>query len=460
MRRRSVFVASAFVLVVALLIGWVVTVALAASPPAAPTITAHPANPTTQTTAAFSFTDATAGVTFKCKLDSGSFSGCSSPVTYKKLADGSHVFSVEAVKSNLTSTPTNFTWTVDTAPPVIAFTFPVNGHTYTQTQYAAGCAGGPGICGTATDLTSVASVKLAVFQNSSHRWWNGSSFSSSTSVLVPTNGLASWRLPLANPAPSSYLVLAQASDGLGNTSPLTQYETFTVTASAPNNIAATAGTPQFRLINNAYTTALQATVTTAGNAPVSGAVVTFTAPASGATGAFASCSGGNPTVNSCVVTTNASGVATASTLTANGVAGAFTVSATTPTAANTANFSLINSANFTIHDPVGGVTPPLVPGASVRLNLQITNPNPTSITIEIGALTIGVHSTISGCGVGNFATTSNLVVLTIPGNTTVSLSSLTTSTNWPTLQMVETGHNQNACRIGSVTLTYGGSATG
>jgi hypothetical protein len=457
MRRRSVFVASAFALVVALVIGWVVSVALAASPPAAPTITGHPANPTTQTTATFSFTDSTAGVTFKCKLDSGSFSGCSSPVTYKKLADGSHAFSVEAIKSNLTSNATNFTWTVDTTPPVIAFTFPLNGHPYTQTQYAAGCAGGPGICGTATDLTSVASVKLAVFQNSSHRWWNGSSFSSNTSVLVPANGLASWRLPLANPAPSLYLVLAQTSDGLGNTSPLTQYESFTISASAPNNIAATAGTPQFRTINTAYATALKATVTTPANVPVAGAVVTFTAPASGATGTFASCSGGNPTVNTCVVTTNASGVATVSTFTANGVAGAFTVNATTPTAASAANFSLINSANFTIHDPVGGVTPPLVPGASVPLNLQITNPNPTSITIAIGDLTVAAHS---ACGDANFATTSNLVMLTIAGNSTVSLSSLTASTNWPKLQMVETGHNQNACRNTSVSLTYSGIATG
>jgi hypothetical protein len=458
--RRGLFVASAFVLVVAVLIGWIVT-ALAVSSPPAPLITSGPVGATKQTTATFNYFDTQSGVKFQCKLDNASFSSCANNgVTYKKLADGSHTFQVQALQGKNTSSPATRTWTVDTKPPVVAFTFPQNGHTYTQSAYATGCSGGPGICGTASDLTSVASVKLAIFQNSSHRWWNGSSFTANSAVIITATGTTSWRLPLANPAASSYIVFAQAADGLGNASQLSQYDVFTITASASNTIAATAGTPQFTKISTSYGTALEATVRTPANAPIAGVVVTFTAPASGATGTFASCAGGNPTLNSCVVTTNASGVATASTLTASSTTGSFSVNATTPVAPGSATFSLINSANFSILDPVGGITPPLVPGASVPLNLRINNPNPTSITIAIGGLTIAVHSTTGGCGDGNFAASSNLVALTIPGGSTVSLSSLTGSLNWPVLEMLETGHNQNACRNASVTLTYGGSATG
>jgi hypothetical protein len=49
-----------------------------------------------------------------------------------------------------------------------------------------------------------------------------------------------------------------------------------------------AGTPQSATINSAFATGLQATVKDAGNNPVSGVTVTFTAPGSGASGLFGS----------------------------------------------------------------------------------------------------------------------------------------------------------------------------
>ena len=48
------------------------------------------------------------------------------------------------------------------------------------------------------------------------------------------------------------------------------------------SVTATAGTPQSTAVNTAFGTALQATVRDAGNNPVSGVTVTFTAPGSGA----------------------------------------------------------------------------------------------------------------------------------------------------------------------------------
>ncbi len=86
--------------------------------PPAPSITATPANPTASTSASFSFTDTESGVTFVCQLDVGVAGPCTSPKTYAALTDGSHTFTVQAkdAAGNL-STPTSFTWTVDTTPP-------------------------------------------------------------------------------------------------------------------------------------------------------------------------------------------------------------------------------------------------------------------------------------------------------------------------------------------------------
>lgn len=106
-------------------------------------------------------------------------------------------------------------------------------------------------------------------------------------------------------------------------------------------ITATGGTPQTAAVSTAFSSKLQATVTTNGT-PTSGVTVTFTAPASGAGGTFAN---GTATTNA---TTNGSGVAKSSTFTANSTAGSYTVTATAPGATAPANFSLTNSAAPTL----------------------------------------------------------------------------------------------------------------
>jgi hypothetical protein len=106
---------------------------------------------------------------------------------------------------------------------------------------------------------------------------------------------------------------------------------------AGGSISATAGTPQSTTVNTAFVTALQAAVRDAGNNPLSGVTVTFTAPATGASAAF----GGSVTATAI---TNASGIATAPGLTANSQAGSFTVLATAAGAGVPASFSLTNTA--------------------------------------------------------------------------------------------------------------------
>lgn len=202
----------------ALGIGAVAFAAVKAPALEAPTIGSHPADPTNQTSASFSFGDATAGVAFRCSLDGATFAACTSPTTYAgPLAQGSHTFRVEAVSGSKPSSATSYSWTVDTTPPRIKLAFPLDKRVYGAAEWAAGCAGGAGVCGSAQDDSGVASVRVSVLQQSSGRWWNGSSFSASSETFLTATGTSEWRLALALPAPDgSYTVHVRASDALGN----------------------------------------------------------------------------------------------------------------------------------------------------------------------------------------------------------------------------------------------------
>jgi large repetitive protein len=98
-----------------------VTGALAAPTVAPPTITGSPANPTASTSAPFTFTGAPSGGSYQCSLDAAAFATCTSPKTYTGIATGTHTFRVSAVdKNNKMSDPASFTWTVDATPPTVS----------------------------------------------------------------------------------------------------------------------------------------------------------------------------------------------------------------------------------------------------------------------------------------------------------------------------------------------------
>jgi hypothetical protein len=82
-------------------------------------ISAGPEANTTATTASFTFAASEDGSTFACKLDGGSWSGCSSPKGYSSVSVGSHQFSVRATDAagNTDATPASDSWTVTAPPP-------------------------------------------------------------------------------------------------------------------------------------------------------------------------------------------------------------------------------------------------------------------------------------------------------------------------------------------------------
>lgn len=78
------------------------------------TITGGPSGTTNDTTPTFTFKSSESGGSFRCKVDGGSFSPCSSPKTTSTLGNGSHTFSVSAVDAagNADSSPAVRSFTV------------------------------------------------------------------------------------------------------------------------------------------------------------------------------------------------------------------------------------------------------------------------------------------------------------------------------------------------------------
>jgi hypothetical protein len=113
-RPRARLFLSAFIGVALVLVG--VQTAFSKPGLAAPTITNKPAAATTSTSATFTFTGPS-GATFKCSLDSSTFTACVSPKSYSALAQGTHTFAVKSVKGAAESSATSYTWTVDTTAP-------------------------------------------------------------------------------------------------------------------------------------------------------------------------------------------------------------------------------------------------------------------------------------------------------------------------------------------------------
>jgi len=98
------------------------TVEAATTPDTTPpqtTIVSGPSAKTTSTAASFAFSSSESNSSFECKLDSGSWSACTTPKSYSSLATGSHQFSVRAIDAakNVDTTPATQSWTVEAATP-------------------------------------------------------------------------------------------------------------------------------------------------------------------------------------------------------------------------------------------------------------------------------------------------------------------------------------------------------
>ena len=158
------------------------------TPPAAPSIISTPANPTLVTSATFTFSDPQANVTFLCALEYGTYSGCSSGITYWSLSNGAHSFAVEAVDAagNISAAST-YSWTigasalqvtVGTTPAGLSFS--VDGTTYTSTQSLTWNIGDSHTIATTSPQTSGGT------QNTFASWSDGGAMSHSVTASAST----------------------------------------------------------------------------------------------------------------------------------------------------------------------------------------------------------------------------------------------------------------------------------
>jgi hypothetical protein len=83
------------------------------------TIGQSPGNPSNSRSATFSFT-VSEGLGALCKLDSGPFVPCQSPVRYDNLSDGPHTFTVAASDAAGNTGDASYAWTVETGAPTAA----------------------------------------------------------------------------------------------------------------------------------------------------------------------------------------------------------------------------------------------------------------------------------------------------------------------------------------------------
>ncbi len=87
-------------------------------------IQSSPASLTAATSASFSFDGSDTGggsiASYQCRIDSGSYSSCSSPRSYASLASGSHTVDIRATDTaGNTGSPASYTWTIDLSGPTL-----------------------------------------------------------------------------------------------------------------------------------------------------------------------------------------------------------------------------------------------------------------------------------------------------------------------------------------------------
>jgi hypothetical protein len=451
MARRTARAGLVALVVGALTGGYFAVSAIAAPAIPAPAITSSPANPTSSTTASFTYTDSQPGVIFECQIDGDGFITCPrAGMVYYGLAAGSHTFAVDAVSGHSASSPTTYAWVVDTTVPALTVSFPADDHVYNAAGWSAGCTP-PGICGTAADPEGVSTVAVSIYQESSGLYWNGSSFSSLLPILHRATGTASWQYGFTPPTAGEYEAVVEATDSLGNTTTARVRFSFeTAGPPAPRVTAepsspSTDASPEFHFIDRDWPH------------------VTFWCSVD--SGPVVPCTGDTdhdndgPPVEGELHLHNLSAGPHCFSVYARDEAGS-----DSPPAQYCWTIA-VTSAAFMVG---GDLTSPLAPGVSEPLDMTFTNPSSSPITIAVGGIAsanITITPNQAGCGASNFEVSQGLArAVTIPADqaTPISLSALgVPRADWPVITMIDTTTNQDACEGATLTLTYSGiEATG
>ncbi len=116
----------------------------------------------------------------------------------------------------------------------------------------------------------------------------------------------------------------------------------------------------------------------------------------------------------------------------------------------------------------GNVEGPLQLGVPQPIDLRITNPNTsplviTDLTASVAAVSAPRATPSLPCTLRDFSIQafSGTLPLTVPASSTRSLAELgVPAAQWPQISIIDLPTNQDGCRAASLTLAYGGMATG
>ncbi len=410
-------------------------------------LASKPPDPTRSTVARFSFLDAHIGVTLVCSLDGSGYEACSSPTTYRGLATGEHTFSVKTKNSvGRTIASMSYSWTIDRKAPSIKITSPRTGRIYGRRRWSTGCERRRvGVCGTATNSRELASVRVSLKRNATGRYWNGRRFNARKAVYLRARlsrrrrgGSAirrGWFYAIGVPSrDGKYTLRVRAKDKFGNTArPRERANShFTIDTRPPTSV-----------------------ITSRPSNPSTsrGARFTFRAKEQGVRfrchlnrGPALAC--GSP------ISYHNLGLGVHT----------FTVAAV-DAAGNTSisrySWRIVSSLPLQLSGEVATSSAMLYPGQGA-LAIPVTVSNPNTVTVYVTELTTSLQSTgAPGCSVNWFRVSQ---VSIPPGGIVVAPRGSVTlpaqGAAAPTIQLTESGTNQDACQNARLTLAYSGVAHG
>jgi hypothetical protein len=321
----------------------------------------------------------------------------------------------------------------DMAAPAISVSAPVHGSSYNTSGWNNSCAGG-GICGTASDASGVALVSVAIVQQATQKYWNGSSFVASTSAIFNSaSGTTSWTYALTAPPDGDYTVSVRAKDTLDNE-----------TAAANQKVVT------FRLDRTAP--------------PASTFTQTPDNPTSKTNAQFKWSNAEAGVAYRCALDNGAESSCTSAGLELKNLATGdhcFAVVALDPAGNRSAGASYCWTITLAGGFAISGTVAGLAPGVSKPVNLTIANP--FNFAIKVTSVTATVHTNTSkpGCnGPQNLTVVHSLLEQpTVPANSTRTLQQLSVaSASWPLVRMPNLPTNQDACKQATFTLTFTGAA--
>ena len=321
----------------------------------------------------------------------------------------------------------------DKRAPDVTVSFPAAGGNYGIAAWDAGCSPRPGICGSASDASGVASVELSIRQDGG-KYWTGTGFDSVAPVflLLPAPATTAWSYPLDRPADGTYLVSVKASDTKGNTTPSNQLVTrrFQVDTTPPTAPVIVRHPDDVTFDTSAS--------------------FRFDHPGQGAT---YRCQLDDQAAAACKRDVNYKKLSTEDhrfQVWAVDAAG----NASPPAEYS---WTVLIRKQFGIQGEAGVG---LRPGTGTALDLVMSNPFKFPIRV--------VEMSVMATGPASCSATENLETVSssfkgdvvIPANSARSLSELKVpSDQWPQLRMKNSGVNQNACKNASFQLTYKGTGT-